>query len=90
MDLAFEWDPKKERENVKEHGIYRRETMKTNVDLDDLLLAEAMKVSGMTTKKAVLELALKEYLRKGNIKKILKYRGKNIWEGNLEEIRVAR
>jgi len=22
MDLVFEWDPKKERENVKEHGVY--------------------------------------------------------------------
>jgi len=64
--------------------------MKTNVDLDDLLLAEAMKISGMTSKKAVLELVLKEYLRKNNIKKILEYRGKNIWEGNLEEIRAAR
>jgi len=64
--------------------------MRTNVDLDDLLLTEAMKVSGMTTKKAVLELVLKEYLRKSNTKKILKYRGKNIWEGNLDEIRAAK
>jgi len=64
--------------------------MRTNVDLDDLLLAEAMKISGITTKKAVLELVLREYLRKNNMKKILKYRGKNIWEGNLEEMRVAR
>jgi len=64
--------------------------MKTNVDLDDLLLTEAMKISGMTTKKAVLELVLKEYLRKNNMKKILKYRGENIWEGNLEEIRATR
>jgi Arc/MetJ family transcription regulator len=82
IDLAFEWNAMM--------TIQRRETMKTNVDLDDLLLAEAMKISGMTTKKAVLELALKEYLRKNNIKKILRYRGKNIWEGNLEEIRAAR
>jgi Arc/MetJ family transcription regulator len=64
--------------------------MRTNVDLDDLLLAEAMKISGLTTKKAVLELVLKEYLRKSNIKKILKYKGKNIWEGNLDEIRAAK
>ena len=64
--------------------------MRTNVDLDELLLAEAMKISGITTKKAVLELVLREYLRKNNMKKILKYRGKNIWEGNLEEMRAAR
>jgi Arc/MetJ family transcription regulator len=82
MDLVFEWNAM--------ITIQRRETMKTNVDLDDLLLAEAMKISGMTTKKAVLELVLKEYIRKNNIKKILRYRGKNIWEGNFEEIRAAR
>ena len=64
--------------------------MRTNVDLDELLLAEAMKISGITTKKAVFELVLREYLRKNNMKKILKYRGKNIWEGNLEEMRAAR
>lgn len=64
--------------------------MRANVDLDDTLLMEAMKISGMNTKKAVLEMALKEYLRKNDLKKILEYRGKNIWEGNLEEMRTAR
>jgi Arc/MetJ family transcription regulator len=64
--------------------------MRTNVDLDTTLLAEAMKISGMQTKKAVLEMALQEYLRRNKLKKILEYRGKNIWEGNLEEMRTAR
>ena len=64
--------------------------MRTSVNLDDSLVAEAMKISGMNTKAAVLNLALKEYLRKNNMKKILKYRGKNIWEGNIEEMRKAR
>jgi Arc/MetJ family transcription regulator len=64
--------------------------MRTNVDLDNTLLTEAMKMSGIQTKKAVLEMALQEYLRRNNLKKILEYRGKNIWEGNLEEMRSAR
>ena len=64
--------------------------MRTNVDLDNALLAEAMQVSGMNTKKAVLTMVLKEYLRKNDLKKVLKYRGMNIWEGNLEEMRAAR
>jgi len=63
--------------------------MLANVRIDDNLLAEAMKISGMETKAAVLNLALKEYLRKNNLKNILKYRGKNIWEGNIEEMRSA-
>ena len=64
--------------------------MLANTKIDDNLLAEAMKISGMETKAAVLNLALKEYLRKNNIKKVLKYRGKNIWEGNIEEMRSTR
>ena len=64
--------------------------MLANVKIDDHLLSEAMKISGMDTQAAVLNLALKEYLRKNNRKKILKYRGKNIWEGNIEEMRSAR
>jgi Arc/MetJ family transcription regulator len=64
--------------------------MRTNVDLDNALLLEAMKISGMNSKKAVLEMVLKEYLRKNNLKEILKYRGKNIWDGNLAEMRSAR
>ena len=64
--------------------------MRTSVNIDDTLLAEAMKISGMNTKAAVLNMALQEYLRKNNLKKILKYRGKNIWEGDLNEMRKAR
>jgi Arc/MetJ family transcription regulator len=64
--------------------------MRTNIDLDNALLSEAMRISGMTTKKAVLDMVLKEYLRKNNLKKILEYRGKNIWDGSLEEMRSAR
>jgi Arc/MetJ family transcription regulator len=64
--------------------------MRTNVDLDETLVKEAMKISGIATKKAVLNMALKEYVRKNNLKKILKYRGSNIWEGNLEEMRTMR
>ena len=64
--------------------------MRTNVDLDDTLVAQAMKISGINTKRAVLNMVLKEYIRKNNLKKILKYKGSNVWEGNLEEMRTMR
>jgi Arc/MetJ family transcription regulator len=64
--------------------------MRTNVELDDTLVKEAMKISGINTKKAVLTMVLKEYIRKNNLKEIVKYRGSNIWEGNLEEMRTMR
>ena len=50
--------------------------MGTNVNLDDSLLKEAMKISGMNTKNAVLNMVLKEYLRKNNIKKYWNTEGK--------------
>jgi len=64
--------------------------MKTSVNVDNSLLTEVMKISGIKTKTAVLDMTLKEYLRKTNLKQILKYRGKNIWEGDLDDIRKAR
>jgi Arc/MetJ family transcription regulator len=67
-----------------------RIVMRTNVDLDDTLVNQAMKISGINTKKAVLNMVLKEYIKKNNLKRILKYKGSNIWEGNLEEMRIMR
>lgn len=37
--------------------------MRTNIDMDDALVAEAMQLSGAKTKKEVVELALKELIR---------------------------
>jgi len=38
--------------------------MRINVDLDDALIKEAMEISGMNSKKAVINMVLKEYIRK--------------------------
>ena len=64
--------------------------MRTNIDIDDTLVHEAMVISGINTKKAVINMALEEYIKANNRKKIIKYRGKNIWEGNLDEMRQKR
>jgi Arc/MetJ family transcription regulator len=61
--------------------------MRTNIDLDDTLIKKAMEISGMNTKRAVINLILNEYVRKNNQKDILKYRGTKIWEGELEQMR---
>jgi len=37
--------------------------MRTNIEIDDALMAEAIKRSGLRTKKAVVEQALRTYLR---------------------------
>ena len=80
-------------ENFGEIGIHfkvRRMLMQANIKIDESLLAEAMKISGIKTKAAVLNMALKEYLRKDNQKNILKFKSANTWEGNIEEMRSAR
>ncbi len=64
--------------------------MRTNIDIDDTLMQEAMVISGINTKKAVINMALEEYIKSNNRKKIIKYKGKNIWEGNLDEMRSKR
>jgi Arc/MetJ family transcription regulator len=64
--------------------------MRTNIDLDETLVKKAMEISGTNTKKAAINMILSEYIRKNNQKNILKYRGKKIWEGELEKIRENR
>jgi Arc/MetJ family transcription regulator len=61
--------------------------MRTNIDLDENLVKKAMEITGMNTKKAVVNMILNDYIRRNNQKNILKYRGKKIWEGDLEEAR---
>jgi Arc/MetJ family transcription regulator len=64
--------------------------MRTNIDLDDALVKQAMEISGQNTKKAAINTILSEYIRKYNQKNILKYRGTKIWEGDLEKMREER
>ena len=49
--------------------------MRTNIDIDDALLAEAQKLAGTTTKKATVEFALTELIRRRNAKGLLAFRG---------------
>ena len=63
----------------------------TSINLETNLINEAMTISGMGTPQAVIYEALQEFVRTyNNRKKILNYRGKNIWEGNLDEMRLTR
>jgi Arc/MetJ family transcription regulator len=64
--------------------------MRTNIDLDETLVKKAMEISGTNTKKAAIHMILSEYIRKNKQKNILKYRGKKIWEGDLEKMRENR
>lgn len=64
--------------------------MRTNIDIDDKLMREAMRSCGAPTKKAAVEAGLRMLVRTQAQGAIRKLRGKVRWEGNLEESRLGR
>jgi Arc/MetJ family transcription regulator len=64
--------------------------MRTNIELDEKLVNEAMRISGITTKKALVNRALQQFIDSMDLKELLDYQGSGIWEGNLEEMRTTR
>jgi Arc/MetJ family transcription regulator len=49
--------------------------VRTNIDIDDALLAEAQEIAGTRTKKATVEFALAELIRRRKAKGLLAFRG---------------
>ncbi len=61
--------------------------MRTNIVIDDKLMSIALKTSGLSTKKEVVEEALRLLVRVKNQGKLKRLKGKIKWEGNLDEMR---
>jgi Arc/MetJ family transcription regulator len=64
--------------------------MRTNVVIEDQLIARAMESTGLKTKKAVIEEALRTLIRLKSQERARDLRGKLHWEGNLDEMREGR
>lgn len=64
--------------------------MRTNVVIDDELMAEALETTGLGTKKAVIEEALRTLVRLKKQEQVRSLRGKLQWEGNLSTLREGR
>lgn len=64
--------------------------MRTNIVIDDRLLMEARRVTGIATKKGVVEEALKQLLRLKRQRAVKVWRGKLPWSENLETMRKDR
>ncbi len=62
--------------------------MRTNIIIDDELMETALRLSGLKTKKAVVEEALKLFIQLEQQKEIRKWKGKMKWEGDLNQIRL--
>jgi len=64
--------------------------MRTNIEIDDRLLAEAIDATGAKTKREAVELGLAALVRLKRQERIRKYRGKLKWDGDLERMRTDR
>jgi len=62
--------------------------MRTNIVVDDNLMAEALKLSNIKTKKDVVDKALRLLVQVKKQEAIRKLRGKLKWEGNLSDMRI--
>jgi len=63
---------------------------RTNVVLDDKLVEECQKLTGIETRRALIDYALHEVRRRGRQRRLLELKGSVKWEGDLTAWREAR
>ena len=62
--------------------------MRTNIRIDDTLMNDALKLTGLGTKREAVELGLKTLIELKKQEKIRRFRGKLSWKGDLDEMRT--
>lgn len=61
--------------------------MRTNIVIDDQLMADALKATGVKTKKEAVELGLRTLLQLKHQAQLRRLRGKVQWQGDLDSLR---
>jgi Arc/MetJ family transcription regulator len=64
--------------------------VRTNIDIDDRLMRQALRCSAAATKKAAAEEGLRLRVKTHSQTSICRLRGKVRWQGNLNESRTGR
>jgi Arc/MetJ family transcription regulator len=64
--------------------------MRTNIDIDDGLMEQAMEATGASTKKAAVEACMRQTIQLKKQAKIRELFGKVQWEGDLDAMREGR
>jgi len=64
--------------------------MRTNIEIDDGLMQKAQRLSGLRTKRAVVEAGMRLLVRLKEQEEILGLAGKVHWQGDLNRSRVGR
>jgi Arc/MetJ family transcription regulator len=63
--------------------------MRTNVVIDDRLMSETLRATGLKTKREAVERGLETLLRLTKQAQVRKLRGKLTWQGDLNAMRSA-
>lgn len=64
--------------------------MRTNIIIDDALMANVLNATGLKTKREAVELGLKTLLLLKQQENIKAFKGKLSWQGDLEQMRTDR
>ena len=61
--------------------------MRTNIVIDDKLMKETLRLTGLKTKREAVELGLRTIVRLRKQEEIRRFRGKLNWQGDLDAMR---
>ncbi|MDZ4362219.1 type II toxin-antitoxin system VapB family antitoxin [Brevundimonas sp.] len=62
--------------------------MRTNIVIDDALMAEALEVTGLNTKREAVERALRTLVKLERQAQVRRFRGQLDWQGDLSSMRT--
>ena len=64
--------------------------MRTNIVINDRLMRDALRMTGLKTKREAVELGLRTLLRLKKQSEIRRLRGKLAWQGDLDAMRIDK
>lgn len=64
--------------------------MRTNIEIDDKLMKDALRATGVKTKREAVELGLKTLVQLRAQEKVRQLKGRITWEGDLNTMRTDR
>jgi len=66
------------------------DSVRTNIDINESLVRKARKLTGLKTKRQIVDKALELLVRSESRKGILQYYGSGVWQGDRKAIRRNR
>ncbi len=64
--------------------------MRTNIEIDELIMQQIIRLSAVKTRRRAIEEAIKRYMRHVAQVELLKLKGKIKWEGDLDDMRTSK